>query len=102
MLRSACNETGAAGRFIGWHTFGLRAAAMSTNRENDRETPPSSPPSPPGRPADPDPHLRVRFTCRQAGGPAGRALAAAQGRAIAGLLDVLADLEVGLDREASG
>lgn len=93
-----CNETGAEGRFIGWHTLGPRGQQlMATNHKNDHET---APPSLPGRPTCLGLGLRVRFTVRRAGGPAGRALATAQGRALAGLLAVLAEVEVGRDREA--
>lgn len=42
-----------------------------------------------------DPDLRVRATVHLMGGEAGRALAAAQGRALRDLLAVLADVEVG-------
>lgn len=74
---------------------------MSTNRENDHgAAPPSLPSSWSGSPAYPDPGLRVMFTCRRVGGPAGRALAAAQARALADLLAVLAQVEVGQEREA--
>jgi hypothetical protein len=101
MLRSACNETGSARRFIGWHTIGPRAQPMSTNHENDHETAARSLPARPGCPPCPGGGLTVRFTVRRAGGPAGRTRAAAQGRALADLLAVLAEAEVGQDREAS-
>jgi hypothetical protein len=45
--------------------------------------------------------LAVRFEVRLVAGDAGRALAAAQGRALAGLLASLGDVEVGQDEEVS-
>jgi len=62
-----------------------------------------SPPGPelvsePGRGEHP---LTVRGQLRLVGGEAGRALAAAQGRALATLLASLGDVEVGQDEEVS-
>ena len=54
-----------------------------------------------GRPDDAaadEPALTVRATVRLIGGDAGRALAAAQGRALRDLLALLADFEVGPDQ----
>lgn len=45
--------------------------------------------------------LAVRCQVRQVGGEGGRALAAAQGRALAALLASLADVEVGQGKEVS-
>jgi hypothetical protein len=45
--------------------------------------------------------LCIHVTVRTAAGAAGRALAARQGHALAGLLDALAEVEVGQDRDAS-
>jgi hypothetical protein len=42
-----------------------------------------------------EPELTVRATIRLVGGDTGRALAAAQGRALRDLLALLADIEVG-------
>jgi hypothetical protein len=67
---------------------------------------------PPGRPSPPGPEpvsepgrgehpLAVRGQLRLVGGEAGRALAAAQGRALAVLLASLRDVEVGQDEEVS-
>ena len=52
----------------------------------------------PGRGEHP---LAVRGQLRLVGGEAGRALAAAQGRALAALLASLGDVEVGQDEEVS-
>jgi len=52
----------------------------------------------PGRGEHP---LAVRGQLRLVGGEAGRALAAAQGRALAGLLASLGDVEVGQGKEVS-
>ena len=67
---------------------------------------------PPGRPVQTDPApvcepgrgehpLAVRGQLRLVGGEAGRALAAAQGRALAALLASLGDVEVGQGKEVS-
>ena len=67
---------------------------------------------PPGRPVQTDPApvcepgggehpLAVRGQLRLVGGEAGRALAAAQGRALAGLLASLGETEVGQGEEVS-
>ena len=67
---------------------------------------------PPGRPVQTDPApvcepgrgehpLAVRGQLRLVGGEAGRALAAAQGRALAALLATLAETEVGQGKEVS-
>ena len=67
---------------------------------------------PPGRPVQTDPApvcesgrgghpLTVRGQLRLVGGESGRALAAAQGRALATLLASLGDVEVGQGKEVS-
>ena len=64
-----------------------------------RTSPPGpEPASEPGRGEHP---LAVRGQLRLVGGEAGRALAAAQGRALAALLASLGDVEVGQDEEVS-
>jgi hypothetical protein len=55
--------------------------------------------TPDGGAATPEPALRVRCQVRLVGGEAGRALAAAQGRALADLLASVVPVEVGRGEE---
>jgi len=59
----------------------------------------SAPDGGPASESAPEPWLRVRCQVRLVGGEAGRALAAAQGRALADLLASVAPVEVGQGEE---
>ena len=76
-----------------------RAAELEHRHRLTRPSPPGpEPASEPGRGEHP---LTVRGRLRLVGGEAGRALAAAQGRALADLLASLGDVGVGQGKEVS-
>jgi hypothetical protein len=73
----------------------MTARRLATTEACTRHAPGSPDPAPTGS------VLTIRCQVRLVGGEAGRALAAAQGRALAAILATLAEVEVGKGEEVS-
>jgi len=82
-----------------------RSSAAGWPAEIEHRNPPGQPvqtdPAPVCEPGRGEHPLTVRGQLRLVGGEAGRALAAAQGKALAALLAYLGDVEVGQGKEVS-